>query len=60
MEPAELLAKIVEILEDLKIPYAITGGFAISVWGNPRSTNDIDIIVATKKILTKDQKRKEN
>ncbi|OGZ84532.1 MAG: hypothetical protein A2599_01415 [Candidatus Staskawiczbacteria bacterium RIFOXYD1_FULL_39_28] len=45
MEPAELLAKIVEILEDLKIPYAITGGFAISVWGNPRSTNDIDIIV---------------
>ena len=45
MEPAELLAKIIEILHDLKIPYAITGGFAISVWGNPRSTNDIDIIV---------------
>lgn len=45
MEPAELLAKIVEILHDLKIPYAITGGFAVSVWGHPRSTNDIDIIV---------------
>lgn len=45
MDPAELLAKIVEILSDLKIPYAITGGFAISVWGHPRSTNDIDIIV---------------
>lgn len=45
MEPAELLSKIVEILKDLKIPYAITGGFAISVWGHPRSTNDIDIIV---------------
>jgi len=45
MAPEELLAKIVEILEDLKIPYAITGGFAISVWGRPRSTNDIDIIV---------------
>lgn len=45
MAPEELLAKIVEILGDLKIPYAITGGFAISVWGRPRSTNDIDIIV---------------
>lgn len=45
MAPEELLAKIVEILEDLKIPYAITGGFAISVWGRPRSTADIDIIV---------------
>jgi len=45
MTPEELLAKIVEILEDLKIPYAITGGFAISVWGRPRSTLDIDIIV---------------
>ncbi len=45
MAPEELLSKIVEILEELKIPYAITGGFAISVWGRPRSTNDIDIIV---------------
>jgi hypothetical protein len=45
MKPEELLAKIAEILKDLKIPYAITGGFAISVWGRPRSTADIDIIV---------------
>lgn len=45
MTPEELLEKIVEILENLKIPYAITGGFAISVWGRPRSTLDIDIIV---------------
>ncbi len=45
MFPEELLAKITEILTDLKIPYAITGGFAISVWGKTRSTADIDIIV---------------
>ncbi|MEK7658467.1 MAG: DUF6036 family nucleotidyltransferase [Patescibacteria group bacterium] len=45
MFPEELLAKITEILSDLKIPYAITGGFAISVWGKTRSTADIDIIV---------------
>jgi predicted nucleotidyltransferase len=41
----ELLEKIIEILKELEIPYAITGGFGVSVWGNPRSTNDIDIIV---------------
>jgi len=45
MAPEELLKNITEILAELKIPYAITGGFAISVWGNPRSTADIDIVV---------------
>ncbi len=45
MFPEELLAKISKILEDLKIPYAITGGFAVSVWGKQRSTLDIDIVV---------------
>ena len=45
MFPEELLAKVTKILGDLKIPYAITGGFAISVWGKTRSTADIDIIV---------------
>jgi hypothetical protein len=45
MTPEELLKKISDILGDLKIPYAVTGGFAISVWGKPRYTADIDIIV---------------
>jgi len=45
MTPEELLTEITRILKDLKIPYAITGGFAISVWGKPRYTSDIDIIV---------------
>jgi len=45
MTPEELLVKISEILDNLKIPYAVTGGFAISVWGKPRYTADIDIIV---------------
>jgi len=42
--PEELLIKIAKIFQDLKIPYAITGGFAISIWGKPRSTADIDVI----------------
>jgi hypothetical protein len=45
MAPEELLKKIASILEELKIPYAVTGGFAVSVWGRPRYTADIDIIV---------------
>lgn len=45
MAPEELIIKIVNILNDLKIPYAITGGFAIVVWGRPRYTADVDIIV---------------
>lgn len=45
MTPEELLAEIAKILKDLKIPYVITGGFAVSVWGKPRYTADIDIVV---------------
>jgi hypothetical protein len=45
MEFRELIVKIAKILEDLKIPYAVTGGYAVSVWGRPRSTFDIDIII---------------
>lgn len=41
----KLLIKIAEILSDLKIKYFVTGGFAVSVWGRPRATFDIDIIV---------------
>ncbi|PIQ92612.1 MAG: hypothetical protein COV69_02035 [Parcubacteria group bacterium CG11_big_fil_rev_8_21_14_0_20_39_14] len=45
MTPEKLLYKIAEILRELKISYAITGGFAVSVWGKPRFTADIDVIV---------------
>lgn len=48
MAPEELLIKISDILNDLKITYAITGGYAVSVWGRPRYTADIDIIVEMK------------
>ena len=45
MTPEQLLYKIVAILKHLKIPYVVTGGFAVAVWGKPRFTADIDIIV---------------
>ena len=45
MEIEDLLIKIAGILEKLKIPYIITGGMAVSIWGRTRYTADIDIVV---------------
>ncbi|OGY65559.1 MAG: hypothetical protein A3A16_01710 [Candidatus Harrisonbacteria bacterium RIFCSPLOWO2_01_FULL_44_18] len=43
--PEELLVNIAAVLEKLKIRYFVTGGFAVSVWGRPRATFDIDIVI---------------
>lgn len=45
IDPRHLLVKVAEILNSLKIPYLVTGGMAIFVWGRPRFTADIDIVV---------------
>ncbi|MEZ0326809.1 MAG: hypothetical protein ACAH95_12985 [Fimbriimonas sp.] len=42
----EGLKPLFDGLEILKIPYAVVGSFASSSWGQPRHTNDIDIVVA--------------
>jgi hypothetical protein len=47
-DPRQLLAAIAEVLQELKIPYLITGGTAVLVWGRPRFTADIDIVVELK------------
>ncbi|MEK9174507.1 MAG: nucleotidyl transferase AbiEii/AbiGii toxin family protein [Patescibacteria group bacterium] len=45
INPGKLLVRVAPILDELKIGYFITGGFAISVWGRPRATFDVDIVV---------------
>lgn len=45
METEKLLIKITQVLENLKIDYFVTGGLAVSVWGRPRSTLDIDVVI---------------
>jgi hypothetical protein len=42
----ELLQKIVEVFERIQIPYLITGSVAAMAYGEPRLTNDIDIVAA--------------
>jgi hypothetical protein len=36
---AETLHDFVQVLEALKLPYAIMGGFAVRVYGIPRSSS---------------------
>lgn len=45
MEPSELLRHVVERLERLGIPYLVTGSTATIAFGEPRFTNDIDVVV---------------
>ena len=46
MGPYELLQRIVETLERLDISYLVTGSVAAMAYGEPRLTNDIDIVAA--------------
>jgi hypothetical protein len=43
---SELLRQVVARLEALGVPYFITGSMAAIYFGDPRFTNDIDIVVA--------------
>jgi len=44
MDQAELLRRVVQCLEKLQIPYFVTGAMASIIYGEPRLTNDIDIV----------------
>ena len=44
MGPYELLEIVVHILNRLGIPYLVTGSVAAMAYGEPRLTNDIDIV----------------
>src|SRR3990167_3649678 len=44
-DPIKVLIKIAKILDELKIDYYVTGGFAITIWGKPRFTADIDVVI---------------
>ncbi len=45
MGPSDLLRRVVDVLERLDIPYLVTGSMATIAYGEPRFTNDIDIVV---------------
>lgn len=45
MDFEQLLVKTAKALNRLEIPYCITGGYAVSIWGRVRATLDIDVVI---------------
>ena len=50
MSQQELLKKVVQTLDQIGIDYMITGSMASSLQGEPRSTHDIDVVLAIQEI----------
>lgn len=48
MEEKEVFLKMITVLEKLGVSYMITGAVASILYGEPRLTNDIDVVVALK------------
>jgi len=48
IDPRQLLAKVVKVLDDLSIQYVVTGGMAVTIWGRVRFTADIDMVIGLK------------
>ena len=46
MSQQELLKKVLSVLNRAGIPYMLTGSLVSSLQGEPRSTHDIDVVVA--------------
>ena len=44
-DQSEILGQLHHIFEALHIPYFVTGGQAAIVWGEPRFTQDVDIVI---------------
>ncbi|MBI3813301.1 MAG: hypothetical protein HY279_02380 [Nitrospinae bacterium] len=53
MSQQELLKKVIQSLDQAGIQYMITGSVASSLQGEPRSTHDIDMVVAVQKSAAK-------
>lgn len=45
MGPTDLLTVVASVCERLGIPYRAVGSMAASLYGEPRSTNDVDVVV---------------
>jgi len=49
MDLLSLLKKVTNRLKKAEISYMVSGGVAVSYWGFPRTTHDIDIVIEAKK-----------
>jgi hypothetical protein len=44
-DPLRVTRKLVSVLDDLGIPYLVGGSLASSLYGVPRATQDVDVVV---------------
>jgi predicted nucleotidyltransferase len=51
MSQQELLKKVIQVLEDAGIEYMVSGSLVSSLQGEPRSTHDIDVVVAVQRSM---------
>ena len=42
----DVIRRIINILDAASVPYMLTGSFASSLYGMPRATQDIDLVIA--------------
>ena len=49
MTQLDILLLVCEVLNKLKIEYMLTGAYAVSFYGRPRTTHDIDINISISK-----------
>lgn len=45
MDQQELFQRTIKILEQIDVPYMVTGSFAVNFFGIPRTTHDIDFVI---------------
>ena len=50
MSQQELLKKVIQVLEGAGIEYMVSGSLVSSLQGEPRSTHDIDVVVAVQRL----------
>jgi hypothetical protein len=48
MELDQEFAALIRTLEEERLDYAVAGGLAVAIWGAPRATTDIDLLVCRK------------
>ena len=51
LQPERLIREVIQTLEDLGIEYMVTGSVVSSLQGEPRSTHDIDLVVALQRSM---------
>ena len=45
IDSAPFFVQIVKMLEEMEVPYMVTGSMGCTVFGEPRATNDVDIVI---------------